>query len=118
MCTASGAHSKRRPLAANAAGLKPTPRPSIDVLERCFSGVLSLKDSAMSMSRREAVKAAAAIALAGRATPAHAQNEKLTAGRAMTATAIRFLDGLKSADRARVVHAAGDPEQFNWHFVP
>src|SRR5215207_5063409 len=70
----------------------------------------------MNLSRREAVKAAAAVAFtgsfarAGRSTP--------SLGGAMTEAALRFLDSVKIADRAKIVFPENDPEQFNWHFVP
>jgi hypothetical protein len=71
----------------------------------------------MNLSRRDAVFAAAAAAITGRFVRADEPNPPST-GSAMMNAALRFLDSVKSADRARIVFPANDPEQFNWHFVP
>lgn len=69
----------------------------------------------MTMTRRDLVKAAAAVALTGTSTRAA---EPIGTGKTLLDAASRFLDGLKADDRAKVVFKAEDAERFNWHFVP
>jgi hypothetical protein len=92
--------------------------PAVETVGNACNSSPAFQEPAMNLSRRDAVKAAVAAAFTDRLAHAREPAPTRSAGSAMMEAALRLLDGVKSADRAKIAFPADDPERFNWHFVP